>query len=274
VNLVPIGRFSVMTRLSVRALRRYDEMGMLAPAHVDASSGYRYYTLGQANRAEAIRILRSVDMPLDAIRSILDADDPGVTHKQLLAHRDQLAERLAAHERMLVYLEALILRKDQIMPYDVEITQGSPQLVAATRFDTNLREIGADIATGFGTLMRGIDQEGLAPAGAPLIVYHTAIDEMTDGGVEVELCVPIGSELVGSGEVYSRELEGGPMATTIHNGPYEQVGPAYHTLTGWISEHGHEITGPPRETYLNDPQTTAPEHLRTQVDFPIDAEPG
>ncbi len=272
MDLVPIGKFSVMTRLSVRALRRYDEMGLLTPAHVDPSSGYRYYALGQANRAEAVRILRSVDMPLDQIRSILDADDSDLTHTQLLAHRERLAERLATQERMLAYLEALILRKDPIMPYDVEITQAAPQLVAATRFQTNLREIGSDIGRGFGTLMGGIGRAGLDPAGVPSIVYHDVIDENTDG--EIELCVPVASEIAGSGEVYSRELEGGAMASTVHHGPYEQIAPAYHTLTGWISEHGHEITGPPRETYLNDPQTTEPEHLLTRVDFPIDGEAG
>jgi len=63
VNPVPIGRFSKMTRLSVTALRLYDEIGLLTPARVDASSGYRYYELGHAGRAEAVMILRSVDMP-------------------------------------------------------------------------------------------------------------------------------------------------------------------------------------------------------------------
>ena len=57
-------------------------------------------------------------------------------------------------------------------------------------------------------------------------------------------------------------------------GPYEQIAPAYHTLTGWISEHGHEIAGPPREIYLNDPQTVAPEELLTRVEFPICSEGG
>jgi len=267
VDLVPIGKFSVMTRLSVRALRRYDEIGLLVPAHVDPSSGYRYYTLGQANRAEAVRILRSVEMPLDEIRSVLDAADSDIAHSHLLAHRERLADGLAVQERMLAYIEALILRKDPIMPYDVELTQAAPQLVAATRFRTNLREIGSDIATGFGTLMGGIGSQGLAPTGAPSIVYHDVIDENTVG--EIELCVPIDSELAEPGEVYSRELEGGAMATTTHHGPYEQIAPAYHTLTAWISEHGHELTGAPRETYLNDPQTTAPERLLTRVDFPI-----
>jgi DNA-binding transcriptional MerR regulator len=65
-----------MTRLSVKALRLYDEIGLLAPAYVDPASGYRYYDLGQANKAEAVRILRSVDMPLEEIHEILETEDP------------------------------------------------------------------------------------------------------------------------------------------------------------------------------------------------------
>lgn len=270
--LVPIGRFSEMTRLSVKALRLYDEIGLLPPAQVDSSSGYRYYHLGQANRAEAVRILRSVDMPLDEIRAILETDDPERAHKQLLVHRERLAERLAAQERMLEYLETLIDREEGIMPYDVEIAEVGPQLIAATTVHTGLRRIGDDIAAGFGSLMHALGREGVAPSGAPLIVYHDVIDEETEG--DIEICVPVAEAVAGDSEVYGRELEGGTMAATVHRGPYEEIAPAYHTVTGWISEHGHEIAGPPREIYLNDPQVAAPEELLTRVEFPICSESG
>ncbi len=98
------------------------------------------------------------------------------------------------------------------------------------------------------------------------------IDDETGGNLEV--CVPIGGDFTGDGEVYTRELEGGTMATTIHHGPYDQIAPACHNLTGWISEHGHVIAGPPREIYLNDPQTVVPEELFTRVEFPIRSEGG
>lgn len=268
MHLIPIGRFSRMTRLSVKALRLYDDIGLLEPAHVDPSSGYRYYVLGQANRAEAVRILRSVDMPLDEIRTILDSDDPDVARTQLVVHRERLAGRLEEQERRLAYLETLIERRDGIMPYDIEIATVEPQPIAATTVTTNLRQVGQDIGTGFGTLMAGMGRAGVTPAGMPLIIYHTVIDEENDG--DIELCVPVGAGFDGDATVYSRELEGATMATTIHHGPYEEISAAYHTLTGWIVEHGHEIVGPPRETYLNDPQQVPPAELLTKVEFPID----
>ena len=41
--LVPIGDFSRMTHLSVKALRFYHDQGLLEPARIDPSSGYRFY---------------------------------------------------------------------------------------------------------------------------------------------------------------------------------------------------------------------------------------
>ncbi len=271
MNLVPIGRFSKMTRLSVKALRLYDQNGLLPPAHVDPSSGYRYYDLAQARRAEAVRILRLVDMPLDEIRTIVESDDPELVHKQLVVHRERLADRLAAQEHTLAFLEALIQRKEAIMPYDIQVIEAPPQVVAATRIHTTLHRIGEDIGKGFGTLMQVMGREGVAGSGPPLIVYHDVIDEDTAG--DIEICVPVAGDISGD-DVYTRELEGGTVASAVHRGPYAEIGPAYHTLTGWISEHGHEIAGPPREIYLNDPQTVPPEEILTRVEFPICSETG
>lgn len=256
-----------MTRLSVKALRLYDDIGLLAPAHVDPSSGYRYYDLGQANRAEAVRILRSVDMPLDEIRMILETDDPELVHKQLVVHRERLAEKLATQERMLAYLESLIQREEGIMPYDVQLIDSDPQQIAAVKVRTSLAKIGEDIQSGFGTLVMALGRHGLSPSGAPLLVYHDIIDEETDG--DVEIAIPVTGTVEDDSEVYQRELEGGVMASTVHRGPYREIAPAYHTVTAWISEHGHEVAGPPREIYLNDPQTVSEDELLTRVDFPI-----
>lgn len=267
MTLIPIGQFSQMTRLSPKALRLYDEKGLLPPARVDPASGYRYYDPSQASRAEVVRILRSVEMPLDEIKAVFDADDHELAHKQLVAHRERLIERLAADERMLEYLESLIQRKEGIMPYTVQIEDVAPQLVAGTRIRTTLRKIGDDIGFGFGRLVPALGGAGIEPVGPPLTVYHDVIDEETHG--DIEMCIPINQTLARDSEVYSRELEGGAVATTTHRGRYQEIGPAYHTLTGWISEHGHEIAGPPREIYLNDPQTVQPEDLLTRVEFPI-----
>lgn len=270
-DLVPIGRFSRMSRLSIKALRLYDELDLLRPAWVDPDSGYRYYRPGQANEAEAIRILRMVDMPLDEIRDLLGDDDSETAVKRLGMHRERLEERLAEQERMLRYLQRLIDQGGQIMPYDVTIKTVPDQWVASWTTTTSLAAIGDDIGRGFATVVGALGAAQLAPAGIPFIVYHDVIDEQTDGAIEI--CIPVPANSSGaSGEVEWKQVSGGTVASTVHRGPYDEIGPAYHTITGWIQDRGHQTAGPPREIYLNDPQTVIPEDLLTEVQFPIEAD--
>ncbi len=84
-QMLSIGAFARLSGLTIKALRHYDEIGLLAPAHVDDASGYRYYTLAQARPAEAIRRLRALEVPLDEVRGML-----GATHEEL---RERLAVR-------------------------------------------------------------------------------------------------------------------------------------------------------------------------------------
>lgn len=268
-DLLPIGRFSRMSRLSVKALRLYDEQGLLSPSWVDPSSGYRYYRAAQARRAEAIRILRAVDMPLDEIHEVLAEDDPEFTTKRLAMHRERLAERLADHERMLRFLERLIDRGGTIVPYDVAIKRSPDQRVASLSMRTTLTTIGEDIADGFAVVVGALTEAATEPIGAPFIIFHDVIDEQTDGDVEICIPVPVDIDAAHSG-VDCKVIPGGAVAATTHRGPYAEISPAYHTVTGWIQDHGHQVAGAPREIYLNDPQTVLPDDLLTEVQFPIE----
>jgi DNA-binding transcriptional MerR regulator len=71
VELMSIGEFARRSRLSQKALRRYDELGVLTPAHVDESSGYRFYDPAQLRQARLVADLRQLHMPLAEINAIL-----------------------------------------------------------------------------------------------------------------------------------------------------------------------------------------------------------
>jgi DNA-binding transcriptional MerR regulator len=95
-HLLSIGRFAAITGLTVTALRHYDEVGLLPPAHVDPATGYRWYETGQAPRADIIRRLRAVDLPLDEVDDVVDAvGDPDRVRALLDVHERRLAERAA-----------------------------------------------------------------------------------------------------------------------------------------------------------------------------------
>jgi effector-binding domain-containing protein len=267
-DLLPIGRFSKATRLSVKALRHYDELGLLRPALVDPSSGYRYYRPAQANQAEAIRILRSLEMPLEEISELLDAGGGEPAAKRLQRHRERLEARLVEHRRMLAFLVRLLDRED-VMPYEVTVRELPAQTVAATRTISDLGQISTAIGAAVHLVLAELDRRGIEPAGPPQVVYHAdqVLDEETSAPIEI--CFPVPAPFEGTGEVYGSELPGGPAAVTLHRGPYAEIRPAYHTVSGWVQDHGHELAGGPREVYLNDPGQVPEADLRTEVQWPI-----
>jgi ankyrin repeat protein len=69
-----IGEFSQRSGLTARALRLYDEAGLLAPDFVDDATGYRYYARAQLDRAFLIAALRSAGVPLSTVAVIVDRD--------------------------------------------------------------------------------------------------------------------------------------------------------------------------------------------------------
>lgn len=87
-----IGRFARISGLSVHTLRHYDDIGLLAPAAVDPSSGYRRYRRDQVRQARIIQALRWVDLPVEDIRAAL-ADETGRTTTEMLRRQRGRLER-------------------------------------------------------------------------------------------------------------------------------------------------------------------------------------
>jgi bifunctional DNase/RNase len=107
-DLESIGRFSRRSGISVGQLRHYHDVGLLQPAYVDPESGYRYYAAGQAEAAEVIGTLRSIDMPVREIQRLLA--DPSETNvrERLAEHRARLEDRLAQVADRLESIERIV----------------------------------------------------------------------------------------------------------------------------------------------------------------------
>jgi len=94
---MPIGRFARACRLSVKALRHYDEEELLRPAHVDERTGYRYYTREQVRDAVTIGMLRGLGIGIPIIRQFLAG---GTAERSAILHAEATRiEREMAHRR-------------------------------------------------------------------------------------------------------------------------------------------------------------------------------
>jgi DNA-binding transcriptional MerR regulator len=115
MQLMPIGRFSRLTGVGIKALRHYDEVGLLVPAAVDDDTGYRFYAPEQVETAEAIRILRRLDMPLDEIGLALGAGGPAALREALVSHQRRMAIRDAELRSSRAQLQRLIDGRETLM---------------------------------------------------------------------------------------------------------------------------------------------------------------
>ena len=205
-------------------------------------------------------------MPLDEIARVLSlADRPAEVKAILDGHRRRLEIDLARQQRMLEFLERLMTR-ESIMPYEVTVKNVDPLLALATRKKSTTATVAADVQDAFGSLMQVIMSGAVQVVGAPFIVFLEIVD---DTGGEMEVCVPVAASADVANGLYMTEIPGGMVASTIHQGPYAEVGPAHHVVAGWIQEHGHQPAGPPREVYLNDPTQVSEDEQLTEVIWPI-----
>jgi serine/threonine protein phosphatase PrpC len=102
-ELLTIGVFARAARLSPKALRLYDELGLLRPAEVDNDSGYRLYAPEQLEQARLIAWLRRLGMPLERIRQVGELPAPEQA-AQIGAYWDQVLAETAERGRLATFL--------------------------------------------------------------------------------------------------------------------------------------------------------------------------
>ncbi|MGW1296847.1 MerR family transcriptional regulator [Streptomyces sp. NPDC002533] len=102
-ELVTIGEFARLSRLSAKALRRYDELGLLRPALVDPVNGYRYYDPAQVEGARLVAWLRRIGMPLNRIGRVV-ALDAGAAAVEIRAYWARVEAETAARRDLAMYL--------------------------------------------------------------------------------------------------------------------------------------------------------------------------
>jgi DNA-binding transcriptional MerR regulator len=136
-DLLSIGGFALLSGLSVTALRHYDDVGLLRPAYVDPHTGYRRYASDQVHLGRLIGALRRVELPIDAVRTII-ADAHGEAARDVLRrHRSDLAGRAHALSELIDVVDRYI---DQGVPVSEPKT---PRIVQVT---INVSDLDAAIA--------------------------------------------------------------------------------------------------------------------------------
>lgn len=255
-DLLSIGTFASMTRLSIKALRLYDQLDILQPRHVDPQSGYRYYEPDQIRSARMIRNMRDMDMPLAEIRRALGMAEVSraqaeLVIRQYLELRAQQLERI----RMLARQFTQQLKPEaNTMTLEVVVKDiPSQQIISITRRH-KADGLGKQQEKDIGALFDHAAEQHAHTHDAPFGIYHGPVSEQEDGPVET--CVSVSGEVAGKGDIEAKQLEGGKAACVTIIGElchYPELLGAYDAAADWIQKNGYETIQPPREVWYTGP---------------------
>ncbi len=184
---VSIGEFARRSRLSVKALRLYDELGVLVPARVDEASGYRYYDAAQLETARLVAMLRQLGLPLAAIKELLVCD-PAVVAERIAAHWREVESAHDARRALADYLVNRLSGKRSVM-YEVATREMPERSLLCLK-----RSVDEQGAWALGKEFIAILRERPLPKmngreGAMFTIYWGEVSADSDG--PVEMCKPV-----------------------------------------------------------------------------------
>lgn len=254
--MLTIGDFARHGRVSVRMLRHYDALGLLAPARVDAATGYRYYTADQLARLNRIVALKELGLSLAQIRAVLDDQLSAEQLRGMLRLRHaQLRQQIEADTARLAGVEArlAVIEREGHLPTAEIVLKNLPAVrlaqltgVAASWDPADITPVIVPLYERLRTLL---DAHHVRAVTADIAWYT----DDPGGGVLVHAGVPVA---VAPDPAYPFEVVDLPpvatAATLVHHGAMAESDPSFQALGRWIGDHGYRPTGY-RELYLSCP---------------------
>ncbi|MEM8768277.1 MAG: GyrI-like domain-containing protein [Pseudomonadota bacterium] len=152
------------------------------------------------------------------------------------------------------------------MSYSIEVVDLKPQPVLIMEAKVAPEGLGEALAELLPTVHGYVAAQGGDMSGMPFLRYLSMSDEW-----HIAAGVPVAEALPGTDEIIATELPGGPTATTLFLGPYQEVGTAWDALFAWCGERGRSHSQGGWDVYENDPTEVAnPTELRTRIYQPLD----
>lgn len=269
--MLKIGDFSRLSRISIRMLRHYDEIGLLTPKRIDNFTSYRYYSEEQLAVASRIMVLKDMGFGLSTMKEILkNYDDPKALSNYLMVKQAEMRAEEAEIQQRLLLLDTAIkrLRKDDmIMSYDVVLKTMPKRYVASVR-----------------KIIPAYNQEGmlwniLMSETAPLHMipedncYSLAMfhdEDYKDSDVDIEIQMSVKGEYEDTGNVIFKTVPEVEIASAVYKGSYDQITTVNHAVANWVKDNGYEFAGAMFCIYHVSPaQTMNPDDLVTEVCYPI-----
>lgn len=267
--MLKIGDFSKLSRISVRMLRYYDEMGLLRPELTDKFTGYRYYSESQLLAAGHIAALRDMGFSLGEIAAISGGADSAQMEGILSLKEAELETRLEETKQRLRLIETAMnrLREEKRMNYDITVKTLPERYAATVRMTIPSYD---EEGMAWSVMMSETAAMNLEPAN-PCLCSVTFLDgEYMEKDPEIEAQKTVRGKYADTEHVKFKTLPEVTFASAIHKGSYDGINAANAAVAAWINENGYEFLSPAFNIYHVSPhETNNPEEFVTEVCYPV-----
>jgi DNA-binding transcriptional MerR regulator len=261
MDLMTIGAFAERTRLSPKALRLYDRLGLLPPVRTDPVNGYRFYSEDQVAGARLVALLRRLGMPLPVIADI--AAKPPSEAAEAIGSYWAGVESVMADRRVLVsYIQARLKGVD-MATYDVQTRSIPERTLLSISRHLHAAETDGFFDVAFARLRSAAPGvEGIA--GCPFLVFYGEVSDDSDG--PLELCRPVtpgsaADEAAAAGDVQLRVEPAHDevfIRVAMKDMGWPELAPAVDALEAWVRERRREPAGALRQVLIADQRTADP----------------
>jgi DNA-binding transcriptional MerR regulator len=271
-NLMSIGRFSSLSRISVRMLRHYDASGVLIPAVVDDSTGYRWYWPDQLREASRIRQLRDVGFGVSAIGALLAVYGTPAYTEALRLQRQALVDESAAAKHRLTLIERMLDRNnlEHIMS-DIQLIEIPAQTLVTLRGTVANYAAEGELWARF---MPELQRQQIAMNGPGGCIEHDAEFRESDVDESVFVEAAPGTEV--QAPLIALHLPARRAVSATVKGPFAEVIPQAHDqIAAFVNENGLKIARSGDvathhfNIYRNDPSQVPESEIETSVIVPV-----
>ncbi len=268
--MLKIGEFSKLSRISVRMLRHYDEIGLLKPAEIDRFTDYRYYREDQLPTAGRIAALKDMGFSLADIVRILEAYEDREALERFFSARQRELEAVSrdtARKLTLLGTARERLRKEESMNYNVTIKTIPARYAATVRMTLPRYE---DEAVIWGTLTEETCRMNLVEADPCLCAVSYLDGEYKEENVEMMAWKTVRGSYPDTEHVKFRTLPEETVASCTYKGSYTLIVDVYAAVVAWMEANGYEPAGPMFNIYHVSPhETQDPDEFVTEICYPV-----
>lgn len=267
-RLYRIGLFAQMNHITVKALRFYEEQGLLLPAKIDDATGYRYYTMTQMEPLHRILALKEAGFTIEDMKRLNASQDE---RSFLLRKKNAILEKIAELTLQLSRIDGYLLSGQNALSAPVMV-KTIPSAVCAT-LRRRIRSYD-DLFTAMPEL--GGYMEG---AGCVCALPEYCFTEYLEPGFQEEnilvaLCEAVTEEKPRVVDMTFRTFPETVAACIYHKGSYRDFPRSYAAILRYIEENGYEISGNIRECYIDGAwNRDSEEDWLSEIQIPVTRKP-